>query len=262
MFKKLIQKINLKTMRLNPKIKDFQKREMPINYSNLQVNTVGDIEERKSKLNERVVSGYGVIWGSKNDYGEVFVKGCAAKSINDIGPESNSNYKLKFRDRHGKSCALFTKLIEDDIGLYFETAPLDNVPWADDLLTQIRSGTINNFSIGFKHCWDRIEWDEENDSMINLEIRLFEISAVDIPSDSETFAVRSSEEPEYLQEDIEDFILTLPKSKHLEARTIFTRCMLPVSEMPPIVKRKAQETDTPADTGIDYNYLISKLKKK
>ncbi len=152
--------------RLDPKIQQFQKREAPINYSNLQINAGGMLEERKSKtadysesLDKRIVKGYAVIWGSKNDYQE--------------------RYKIKFRDRHGKSCSLFASIIEDDIGLYFETLPLDNVQWANDLLVQLKSGTINNFSIGFKHVWDRVEWDDEEDCMVNLEIRLFEISAVD-----------------------------------------------------------------------------------
>ena len=250
-----------KSQRSNPKLREYQLRDMPINYSNFAVNAAGNLEERASKLNDRVVSGYGVIWGSKNDYGEKFVKGCASKSISEQGPGSKSRYEIKFRDRHGKSCSLFAKLTEDDTGLYFETLPLDKVSWCDDLLVQIRSGTINNFSIGFKHCWDRVEWDEEDQCMINLEIRLFEISAVDIPSDVQTYATRSAEDNEFLQDDVEDFILTLPRSRQLEARAIFTRCMLPLDETPLEQRQKAPEVKTPIveqSTGI-INYLKSKI---
>ncbi len=252
--------------RLDPKIQQFQKREAPINYSNLQINAGGMLEERKSKtadysesLDKRIVKGYAVIWGSKNDYQERFVKGCAAKSINDLGPASNSAYKIKFRDRHGKSCSLFASIIEDDIGLYFETLPLDNVQWANDLLVQLKSGTINNFSIGFKHVWDRVEWDDEEDCMVNLEIRLFEISAVDIPSDIETYAVRSMEEREYLEDDIEDFIESLPKSKRIEARIILTRCMSPIDTESSQERSSSSRDNTPAKESIDFGFLIDNL---
>src|SRR6185503_20389914 len=171
-------------LRQHPKIKEFQKRALPINYSHLEIRKDGKLVD--SKLDQRIVAGYGVIWGSMNDYDEQFVKGAFAKSITENGPNSNSTYKIKFRDRHGKSVSLFASLIEDDIGLYFETVPLDKVQWADDLLVQLKSGTINNFSIGFKYIWDRVEWDEENDCLIILEAQLFEISAVDIPSDVQT----------------------------------------------------------------------------
>lgn len=252
--------------RINPKINEFQKREAPINYSNLAINSLGELvaavsilEKRESLLKDRIVQGYGVIWGSRNDYGEKFVKGCFAKSISEQGPDANSTYQIKFRDRHGNSCALFVELTEDEIGLYFKTKPLDKVKWCDDLLVQLESGTINNFSIGFKHMWDKVEWDEEDDSLINLEARLFEISAVDIPSDLKTYAVRSHEEPEYLRDDVEDFILSLPKSKHLEARKIFTRCMTLDHKEPTLEERKLLLSKKPPKTGLDLNYLISKF---
>lgn len=248
---------------LNPNIVKFQKRDLPINYNNLPITTSPiKLDIRKSKLKERIVCGYGVIWGSKNDYGEIFVKGCFAKSITEHGPSTNSPYKIKLRDRHGKSVALMTKIVEDDIGLYFESAPLDRVSWADDLLIQLESGTINNFSIGFKHCWDRVEWDDENDAMINLEAQLFEISGVDIPSDIETYAVRSAEENEYLQDDIEAFISSLPGSKKLDARKIFTRCLSPLDVAPLNHREKAPETKTPkvkSSEALLTNYLLKNL---
>lgn len=246
--------------RVHPKIVEFQKRDLPINYSNLLVSADGKLEERKSSLKDRVVKGYGVIWGSRNDYGETFVKGCFVKSIIDHGPASDSPYKIKFRDRHGKALGLMAVLKEDEIGVYFETKPLDNVKAADEMLIQLESGTINNFSIGFKHLWDRVKWDEETETMVNLEGRLFEISGVDIPSDIETFAVRSSEEIEFLRDDVEEFIHKLPGSVRLEARQIFTRCMSPII-VPPLEQRnKAPEDDTPKKAGLDTKYLIKKLK--
>ena len=247
-------------MRVNHNLRDLQKRDSPINYSNVSVNQLGKLEKRKSLLDERIVEGYGVIWGSVNDRGEKFIKGSFAKSIADLGPGTNSSYQIKFRDEHGRACSLFQELKEDEIGLYFKTVPLDAVQWSDDMLVQLKSGTINNFSIGFKHVWDKIEWDEEEDCMVNLEAKLFEISAVSIPSDITTYAVRAAEEIEYLTEDVEEFIITLPRSKQLEARKIITRCMSLTQNEPPVQIRKAlKDEKKPTETGLDINYLISKL---
>lgn len=243
-------------LRQHPKIKEFQQRALPINYSSLEIRKDGKLVE--TKLDQRIVSGYGVIWGSTNDYDEMFVKGAFSKSITELGPNSNSTYKIKFRDRHGKSVSLFAKLVEDDIGLWFETVPLDNVQWADDLLVQLKSGTINNFSVGFKYIRDRVEWDEENDCLVILEAQLFEISAVDIPSDTMTYATRNANESGELNDDVEKFINKLPRRRQLEARKIFSRCMTPVDDTPHQV-RSAPKVNTPPSTKLDLDYLIKKF---
>lgn len=246
-------------MERNIKIEEFKKKVTPISYFNV------NISERKSSdfetlLDKRIIAGYGVIWGSKNGHQEKFVKGAFAKSISDMGPSSQSAFKIKFRDRHGKSCSLFAELSEDQIGLYFKTSPLDNVSWSNDLLVQIKSGTINNFSIGFRHIWDKVEWDEEDDTLIILEARLFEISAVDVPSDLETYCLRSAEDINLLQDDVESFIEDLPNSKKLAARHIFTRCMSLKVEEPQDAKQRALQNNKPTEIGIDYNYLFDNLK--
>jgi len=246
-------------VKLHSKIEEFKKRSTPISYFNV------NISERKSTdfdklIDQRIIEGYGVIWGSRNGHGEKFVKGAFAKSISEMGPGAKSNFKIKFRDRHGKSCSLFAELIEDEIGLYFKTVPLDNVPWANDLLVQIKSGTINNFSVGFRHIWDKVEWEDETDSLIILEARLFEISGVDIPSDLETYCLRGLEDIEELQEDVENFISDLPNSQKLKARHIFTRCMSLKDQEPLDAKQRALENVKPTEIGIDYKYLIDNLK--
>lgn len=213
-------------------------------------------------LDQRVVEGYGVIWGQKNSYGEKFVKGSFSKSISEIGPKSNSNYKIKFRDRHGKTCSLFEEIYEDEIGLFFRTKPLDDVSWADDVLTQLKSGSLNNFSIGFMHVWDKVEWDDEDDCLVCLEAKLFEISVVDIPSDMTTYAIRSIE-PEYLADDLEDFIVSLPKSKQLEARRLFSICMT-LQQQEPINENRNHSNDRSRQdkkkkSKIDLSYVLNNL---
>lgn len=248
-------------VKFHRKIEEFKKRATPISY------TTFEISERKAPdyqnlLENRIVSGYGNIWGSRNGHGEKFVKGAWANSIRSYGPKATSAYKLKFRDRHGKSCALFEELREDDNGFFFMTKPFDDVTHANELLVQIKSGTINNFSVGFRHMWDKVEWDEEDDSLVILEAKLFEISGVDIPSDLETYALRAEEELENLGDEIEEFIESLSKNHHLQARRIITKCMSLRSEEPLDAKARAlQNANKPTDDGIDYNYIIDNLNR-
>lgn len=241
------------------KIDEFKMRSTPISYTTVEIN------ERKSStyqddLKNRVISGYGNIWGSRNGHGEKFVKGAWTRSIDAYGPDAKAAYKLKFRDRHGKSCALFDDLHEDDIGLFFRTKPFDDVFHANELLTQIKSGTINNFSVGFRHIWDKVEWEEETDSLIILEAKLFEVSGVDIPSDLETYTLRSEEDRNSMNDDIEDFIHTLPKENRLAARKIITRCISLNIEEPLDAKHRALENVNSKKACVDYNYLINNLK--
>ena len=239
-------------------IRQLKKRSAPINYSNVSVNQLGQLETRSALLDQRIVEGYGCIWGVRNSHGEIFVRGAFAKSIQEMGPGAQSNYHIKFRDEHGRACALFDTLIEDEIGLYFKTKPLDDVQWANDLLVQLRSGTINNFSNGFRYIWDKIEYDTENDALVILEARLFEISAVAIPSDLETFACRAAEDPEKLFDDTEEFIITLPRAIQLEARRIFARY---TSLKEPVEQRNIPLATEPNATGIDFFALRAELKQ-
>lgn len=210
--------------RINPKILEIRKKEKPIEYSSTTVNEEGKLSERESLLDKRIVEGYALIWGSVNSHQERFVKGCCAKAIKEIGPGSNSPYNLKFRDEHGRVCGLFEEIKEDETGLYFRTVPLDDVSWANDMLVQLKSRSINNYSIGFNHVWDKVEWDDTLDCLVCLEIRLMEISGVAIPSDSKTFTIRSVDNVEDINEEVKDFISLLTPSKQLQAKILFTRC--------------------------------------
>lgn len=242
---------------MDKKIQELRQKATPIQYRGVSVDASGKlITTSGSLLDERIVEGYGVIWGSKNAHGEQFVRGSFSKSITENGPLSGANYQIKFRKDHEEVCALFDELKEDEIGLYFRTKPLDEVEHCNELLIQLRSGSYNNFSIGFKPIWDKAEYQSDTDTIVYKESKLMEISAVAIPSDTETFAMRSGEEIEYLNDDVEDFIVSLPKSKQLEARKLITRCMS-LEQPKPIISLREVEPKTPT---VDYSYILNNLK--
>lgn len=251
-------------MQLHHKILELKKRATPISYSSVSVNELGELNERESLLDKRIVEGYGCVWGKVNMHGERFFKGAWAKSIKDNGPGSNANFEIKFRDEHGRACALFDELIEDDYGLYFRTKPLDDVSWCDDLLVQLRSKTINNFSDGFNYIFKEgaMKWNDKDECIDIFEARLFEISATAIPSDMSTFAIRSATTVEDLFDLTEDFIRGLPRKDQLQARKIFDlqKSLSIVEPFEQETRNTTLDNEQPTEKGkVDYNYLLENL---
>lgn len=244
---------------MHPKIQELKRRAKAIEYSSVSVGEAGELNERESLLDKRIVEGYAVIWGKRNMHGEIFVKGCFAKSIREHGPNSNSNYQIKFMSRHGNALALFEELKEDDIGLYFRTKPLDPITEADEVLVQLRSGTLNNYSQGFNYIWDKLDWEEATESIIVREGVLFELSVVDIPSGLDTYTIRSLEDVEFLADETEYFIKSLPRNKQLEARQLFARHKSLMNLEPLEQRAKTLAGNKPNETGIDIQFLIENL---
>lgn len=248
--------------KLHPKIEELKKRAAPIAYSTTFVDSDGNLQNRTSLLDQRIVEGYGCIWGQPNLHQERFFKGAFTRSIDENGPTSGAAYQIKFRDEHGRAMALFDELKQDDIGLYFRTKPLDDVSWADDFLTQLRSGTINNFSNGFKYVFDAKStvWNEKDQMIDVFNARLFEISGTAIPSDLKTFAIRNMDADD-LYELTEDFIKSLPRKNQLEARRIFAYHKSQAEIEAQQVQADALKIIEPIEKRtIDYNYLLTNLK--
>lgn len=256
----LLKKLSMSN--LHTKIQEIKRRAAPINYNAVSVNEFGELQERINLLDLRIIEGYAVIWDKPNEYREKFIKGSFSKSIKERGPGSGANYEIKFLYQHsqGDPLSLFEELREDEIGLYFRTKPLDDVPSADRVIKQIRSGTLNNFSQGFDYVWDRMEYDEKEDVIIMKEARLFEISVVAIPADMNTYTIRSLDQLEDLYEDTKDFIDSLPSKFKDKASEIITRHKSLVNLTPLEERLKAPKEDAPVEKGIDYKYLIQNFK--
>lgn len=217
-------------MKLHPKIQELKLRSRPVNETRAYVDAKGNLVDLqvRADADSRTIEGYLAVWNVKDTYGTMFMKGSASKSIRDRGPGSESKYKitLLWMHRQDEPLGRFTELREDDYGLYFK-AVLDDIPTADRALKQIRSGTINQFSIGFDYVWDKMEYDEETESIMIMEIELFEGSVVTMGSNSETYAIRSveqySEEKDLLDEETEEFIKSVPRRQRLELRQLIAR---------------------------------------
>lgn len=243
-------------MALHPKVLELKKRAAPVTMSDLEVDYKGEITDT------RVIKGYLAVWGVRDYYGTVFVKGCCAKSLRLRGVESDAKYKITFLYQHDlcEPLSLFDVLKEDDYGLYFETKPLDDIEVANRVLTQVRSGTLNQFSIGFDYVWDKMEYNEALDAVMLYEIELFEGSVVTIGGNPETYAIRGIEDKaEDLLDDTNYFINTLPRNKQLEARQLFARHKA-ISGEAFEQRNKTFTNDTAPESGLDIKYLTEHFK--
>lgn len=133
----------------------------------------------------RKISGYAAVFGNVDKAGDMLIKGCFAKSIIERGPGSSANDKIIFLWMHNMSEPLgrITVLKEDEHGLYFE-AEIDKIELGDRTISQLKSGTLNQFSIGYRYVWDKCEW--VDDIFVCKELILNEISVVSIGCNGET----------------------------------------------------------------------------
>lgn len=148
-----------------------------------------EVKDLNYNEDSRIISGYAAIFGNVDKAGDLLVKGCFAKSIAERGPESQANDKIIFLWMHDMSEPLgkITELREDDHGLYFE-ASIDEIELGDRAIAQFKSGTLNQFSIGYRYVWDKCEYIEKDGQEIFIckELILHEISVVSIGCNGET----------------------------------------------------------------------------
>jgi hypothetical protein len=143
------------------------------------------IDEKRSKIevNDRLVKGYAIVWGTVNSFQETVVKGATLNSLNarGVGSEKNSIVLLKHHNTT-QPIGSITVLREDEYGLYFEAEIVDTA-LGNETIEEVRSGVLKQLSYGFNYIWDKTEWDEESQSYVLKEIRLMEISLVTFSSD-------------------------------------------------------------------------------
>ena len=238
-------------------MKVIQKTRKPVNYKSLAIDDSGVLIEQSS----RKISGYAAVFGNKDSYGDILIKGCFAKSITERGPESKTNRKIAFLWMHDMDEPLgrITKLVEDEKGLYFE-AELDMIPEADRALIQMESGTLNQFSIGYQYVWDKMEYDENQDAFIVKEVNLFECSVVTIGANEETeySGLKSDQiesEENKLFRDTEKALKQLPIEQAYEIRQLIAK-HISLTNSKPIESLK--EEVKPKAT--DYTSIINSFK--
>jgi HK97 family phage prohead protease len=203
--------------------------------------------------NSRRVTGYFAAFGNKDLVGDIILKGAFAKSIQDRGPGKPNQIAFCWQHDLKQPIGRIDVLKEDDYGLYFE-AVIDEFELGDRTLTQLKSGTLKQFSIGFNYIWDKIEYDAALDAFICKELYLAEGSVVTLAANPmAVFAGMKSEEREderiRIQNEIEVELKALGFTRSLKLRQLFSESLaLAGVEPPEALKeqvRAAGQIDTP-----------------
>ena len=144
-----------------------------LEYKSISGN-INDID-----VKNRIVTGYLANFGTKDSDDDIIEKGAFAKSIKE---RKDSIYFLNQHDwskPHGK----FNELKEDNTGLYFESMPLPNTSYSNDLLELYALGIVNEHSIGYQVTK---ALQGENWKRTIKEAKLFEGSNVTMGANSKT----------------------------------------------------------------------------
>ena len=145
-----------------------------------------DIVDEDNRIIEVKFSSF----GNKDSDDDILIRGCFAKSITERGPESNTNRKIAFvwqhdiKDPIGRVLSIWEA--EDGAYARIQLSDPDAVPNAKRALSQLKDGTLNQFSFGFSYVWDKIEYDEAKEAYIVKEVLLYEISVVTLGANEMT----------------------------------------------------------------------------
>lgn len=219
-----------------------------------------------SDENPRLIKQYFCIWGVPDDYGTRPIRGCFKKSIEERGPNTSATNKIIVLDQHRQymPACLPTILKEDEIGLYGEYEP-DPIPRCDDLIIQIRRGTINNGSYGFGYVWDKMGYNEKDDCIDMFECELHEVSPVTFGSQGQTFVVRSKqslEESLFLEKETEALIKKIPRNLQLEIRSLISRHISLASITQPVEQsqKSLRSKSKPKQQKVDLSLVTELLE--
>lgn len=139
---------------------------------------------------KRIVEVKFASFGNVDSDGDLLVKGCFAKSIQERGPGAATNRKIAFvwqhdiKDPIGKILSIDER--EDGAYASVQLSNFDAVPNAKRAYYQLQDGDINQFSFGFEYIWDKLDYDEALDAFIVKEVKLYEISPVTLGANEMT----------------------------------------------------------------------------
>lgn len=172
-------------MNISEKILERQKSVPAVGRKEFNVTKADIMDDEKHVIRVKFAS-----FGTKDSAGDILVKGCFAKSINERGPQSDTNRKIAFLWQHDiyDPIGKVLEIEELDDGAYatVQLSNFDAVPNAKRAWYQLNDGDINQFSFGFQYVWDKMEYIEEEDAFLVKEVVLHEISVVTLGCNERT----------------------------------------------------------------------------
>ena len=128
-------------------------------------------------------SGYGSVFGVKDSYSDIVVPGAFKASLASW-QEKDQLPALLWQHRMDEPIGIYTKMAEDDEGLYVEGRLLiDDDPLAKRAHARMKAGSLSGLSIGYS--LGDYEWDKDKGAWLLKEIDLWEVSLVTFPANDE-----------------------------------------------------------------------------
>jgi HK97 family phage prohead protease len=140
--------------------------------------------EIKSVSDAGVFTGYGSVFGVVDSYRDVVIKGAFARSL-DAWKQKAQLPALLWQHRSDTPIGVWTKMAEDDHGLYVEGRLALKTQQGAEAHELLKMGAVRGLSIGYMLGADGFEYDKERDAYLLKEIDLFETSLVTFPANEE-----------------------------------------------------------------------------
>ncbi|NRA50559.1 MAG: HK97 family phage prohead protease [Phaeodactylibacter sp.] len=139
---------------------------------------VGEVKDIDSK--GRTVTGYLSSFGNIDSDKDIMIKGAFSKSI------AERKNQIFFLNQHNWNQPLskFKVLLEDEKGLYFESEPLPDTSYGNDVIKLYEAGVLKEHSIGFQTI--KADYDRETEIRNIKEVKLYEGSVVTLGANSNT----------------------------------------------------------------------------
>lgn len=139
--------------------------------------------EIKSISDTGAFTGYGSVFGVKDSYSDIVIKGAFANSLNKW-KEKGRLPALLWQHKMDEPIGYYTKMVEDDNGLYLEGQLLINDdPLAKRAHAHMKAKSLSGLSIGY--VLNDYDYDKEKSAFILKDIDLWEVSVVTFPANDE-----------------------------------------------------------------------------
>ncbi len=127
--------------------------------------------------------GYGSVFGVKDSYSDIVVRGAFEKSLKDWAEKKRLPAML-WQHNMSEPIGIYTEMKEDENGLYVKGRLLiDDDPLARRAHAHLKAGSLSGLSIGY--MLNDYEYDNQKEAFILKDLELWEVSLVTFPANDE-----------------------------------------------------------------------------
>jgi HK97 family phage prohead protease len=126
--------------------------------------------------------GYGAVFGNRDSYGDVIVKGAFNSSLKNMKPQ---DVKMLWQHNAAMPIGVYDEIFEDENGLCVKGRLLVNeVEKASECYALLKAGAISGLSIGYSVNQDGSRMGTDGNNYLT-DLKLWEVSVVTFPANPE-----------------------------------------------------------------------------